>query len=373
MNRSRHLHNANNVNFKKDLVAIIIVNWNSSGYIEKCLDSVKNQTYPYIEVIVVDNNSTDGSLEYIMRTLPDVKIIKNSKNVGFSKAHNAGIGLSNGEYILPLNFDVFLEPNFIRAMVEVMESDSSIGTISGKLYKQINGKKSKIIDSTGIMMEYCFMRPRGEMEEDIGQYDNSDSFGIFGACGAAPFYRRSMLKDIRYFDEFFDEDFVNYVEDVDLSWRAQLRGWRCFYRSNAVCYHERGATRKSNNRMQKDYLIYGFRNRYCSTIKNMPKGYWDKYKFKIIGKELMFLLGHIKGVSYFVKLKALFLALKMLRKMLTKRKFIQGRKSVSDDYLDFFLRYRDLNFYKAVLTKMPLSFKSIISRLENTKDNTSTS
>jgi len=346
------------------MASVCIVNWNGEKYLPMCLKSIYNQDYQgEIEIIMIDNFSTDGSLKYAENLQNGIKIFKNSMNKGFSYAHNQAIKASRGEYILPLNFDVFLEPNFISEMVRTMENDSRIGIISGKLYKQIDGNRSKILDSTGITMEHCFMRPRGELEEDTGQYDNPENFNIFGACGAAPFYRWAMLEDIKCFNEFFDEDFVSYVEDVDLSWRAQTRGWKCIYNPKAIAYHERGVTRKNNGKMKNAYLIYGFRNRYWSMVKNISLGYWKRNKFKIIGRELLFHLCSIREIPRFVRLKALCLTLKRLPKALSKRKVIQSRRIVSDEYLDKFLCYESLNFKKIVPPLLSLEIKNLKSKV----------
>lgn len=355
------------------MVSICIVNWNGMSYLPRCLDSIDKQDYQgKIEIIIVDNASTDGSLEYLEERQKGIKLLKNNVNKGFSYAHNQAIKISRGEYILPLNFDVFIESNFIDEIVKDIESDHQIGVVSGKLYKQINGNKSRLIDSTGIMMEHCFMRPRGEFEKDKGQYDSPENFMVFGACGAAPFYRRAMLEDIKCFNEFFDEDFVNYVEDVDLSWRAQIRGWKCIYNPKAIAYHERGATRRNNRKIQNEYLIYGFRNRYCSMIKNITSEYWKKNKFKIIGRELLFLLSSVNGVSRFVRLKALGLTIKMLKKMLAKRKIIQQRKLVFDDYMDNFFRYDTFNLYNMASALLLLEIKNIKKKLRIKKHVTQT-
>jgi GT2 family glycosyltransferase len=348
----------------RNLVSVSIVNWNGKDYLPQCLSSIYRQDYQgKIEIIIVDNRSTDGSLEYLESSQNGIKIIKNDVNKGFSYAHNQAFRNCKGEYVLPLNFDVFLEPNFVSEMVKAMESDPKIGIISGKLYKMMNGTKNKILDSTGIMMEHCFMRPRGETEEDIGQYDSPEHCEVFGACGAAPFYRREMLEDIKYFDEFFDEDFVNYVEDVDLSWRAILRNWKCVYTPKAVAYHERGATRKKDGKMQVDYLVYGFRNRYCAMFKNITPGYWKKYKYKIIGRELVFLLHFFKGVSRGVRLKALCLFLGMLKKMMAKRKVIQQRNLALDDYMDTLFHYNSLELRKMTSYMLSLEFENIKHKL----------
>ncbi len=183
------------------------------------------------------------------------------------------------------------------------------------------------------------MSPRGETEEDEGQYDDTANRRVFGVCGAAPFYRRTMLEDIRICGEFFDEDFVNYVEDVDLSWRAQLRGWTCVYNPKAIAYHERGATRKNSNKIKRDYLVHGFRNRYCSIVKNMTSEYWKKNRAKIMCREMTFLLSSYNGLSRTVRFTALFKAVTMLRKMFLKRRIIQQRKLAAENYMDSFFCY----------------------------------
>lgn len=320
-------------------VSVCIVNWNGMKYLPACLDSLYAQDYPgQIEIIVVDNNSTDGSMEYLEKQ-NRLKLIKNIANRGFSCAHNQAINASRGDYILPLNFDIFINENFISEMIKTVKSDSDIGIVSGKLYKQINGAKSNILDSTGITMKHFFMSPRGETEEDEKQYDDPKQRKVFGACGAAPFFRKKMLEDIQVDKEFFDEDFVNYVEDVDLAWRAQLRDWQCVYNPKAIAYHERGVTRKNCDKIKKGYLVYGFRNRYCSMAKNISSEYWKKNRAKIICREITFLFSSYHGISRVIRLRALFLALRMMKKMLVKRKFIQQRKLAKDDYMDKFFCY----------------------------------
>jgi GT2 family glycosyltransferase len=324
------------------IVSICIVNWNGIKYLDQCLNSIYAQDYSgEVEIIVVDNNSADGSVEYL-ESRSRVKLIKNDTNKGFSCGHNQAKNASRGSYILPLNFDIFINNNFVSEMVKTIESDPDIGIVSGKLYKQIEGIKSNILDSTGITMKHFFMSPRGETEQDEGQYDDLGQRRVFGACGAAPFLRKTMLEDICVLDEYFDEDFVNYVEDVDLCWRAQLRGWICVYNPMAIAYHERGVTRKNSSKIKKGYLVYGFRNRYCSMAKNISSEYWKKNRAKIICREITFLLSSYNGVSHAARFKALFLAIPMLKKMLKKRKMIQQRKLAKDDYMDNFFCYNEV-------------------------------
>lgn len=328
------------------LVSISIVNWNGLRYIKKCLESIYRQDYKgNIEIILVDNLSQDNSLALIEKNYKDIITIRNSSNKGFSYAHNQAVRVSRGKFILFLNFDIFLEKMFISEMVRMMQKNNRIGMVSGKLYKQIDGNRSSVIDSTGIMMEYCFMRPRGETEIDNLLYDSPEHKNVFGVCGAAAFCRREALEDVKYKKEYFDEDFKNYVEDVDLSWRMQLRGWICVYNPKAVAYHERGVTRKNNKRMLRGYLVYGFRNRYCSMLKNLTAETWENNKGEILARELSFLLSRIREIPYSVRLKALIMALLMFVKMFPKRRIIQRRKIVDEQYMAGFFRYNKEKFY----------------------------
>ena len=331
----------------KPKISVSIVNWNGGVDIVKCLQSLYAQTYKDIlEVIVVDNDSKDGSLEVIEKKFSRIVTVRNDFNMGFCKAHNQAIRIARGEHLLLLNFDILLEPDFLGRMVTVMESSPKIGMVSGKLRRSINGEKSKLLDSTGITMFRYFSAPRGENEEDTGQYDGPECRSIFGPCGAAPLYRRAMLEDIRVREEYFDEDFVNYVEDVDLAWRAQLRGWRGVYVPEAVAYHERGATRKSNPQEQYNYYLRGFRNRYLAMYKNITDFEWKRTGHKITLGELAFLLScNDKMNCASIHWKALFEARRLNRLFRLKRVLIQSRLRISPEEMMSFFDYEKFSFF----------------------------
>lgn len=262
--------------FKKGLVSVTIANWNSKAFILDCLKSITNQEYPAIEIIIVDNNSSDNSLlvieEFVSKNKLDVKIIRNNKNEGFAKAHNQAIAECEGEFILVLNFDVVLSEKFIKNMVKEMHMDKSIGFLSGKIFSNEVRNCRRVIDTTGVELRNLFCCDRGQAEVDKGQFEKREY--IFGVSGCASFYRRDMIDDIMFGKEYFDEIFNTYVEDVDLSWRAQSLGWRCLYVPMAVAFHDRGVTRKglsyAKKRIYKKYFIQGFRNRYLMILKNLP-------------------------------------------------------------------------------------------------------
>jgi GT2 family glycosyltransferase len=327
-------------------VSVNIVNWNGGTDIIKCLESVYAQTYQGLkEIVAVDNGSTDGSLAVIEKKFPKIKILQNDFNMGFCKAHNQAIRIADGEFILSLNFDILLEPDFLLKMVSAAATEDRIGMVSGKLYRSVNAAKTLTLDSTGIVMRHYFPSPRGKGEEDTGQYDGMEHRHIFGPCGAAPLYRRAMLDDIRWNGEYFDEDFVNYVEDVDLAWRAQLRGWKAIYTPSAVAYHERGVTRKSNPEEQRNYYSRGFRNRYLTMCKNITREEWNKTRFKIMVRELLFLLAPSKGLNTVsIRRKALNEALRMRALLEDKKKYIQSRLKVCPMEMDLFFEYTKSNF-----------------------------
>ena len=319
--------------FKKDLVSINIVNWNGMKYLGRCLQSINNQTYPDIEVIIVDNGSEDGSLEFLKSGFPGIRLLENKNNIGFSCAHNQAICNSNGEFVIPLNFDMILTPDFVKEMVRAANTDENVGMVSGKLFKKFNAQTPSILDTTGIIMNNMFPGDRGEGREDCGEFEKYEF--IFGASGAAPLYRRTMLEDIRLNDEYFDEDFFIYVEDVDLAWRAQLCGWKCIYTPYAIALHERGATRRDDSGIKKGYYTIGFRNRYLSIFKNSLVSNIIIHIGRIVLRETYFYMTHIKNGNFYI-LKVPFSTISILPKMIKKRRIIQKKRRVSGEYMEKF-------------------------------------
>jgi GT2 family glycosyltransferase len=328
------------------LVSIVLLNYNGGGFLVKCLDSILAQDYPAVEVIIVDNASTDGSLE-ILKTPAYVsfRLIANPKNEGFSRGMNIGMAAASGDFIMPLNFDIILEPDFISRMVETAESSDNIGSVTGKLLRLNDTGKTNIIDSTGhLIFTNRYLINRGEDQEDTGQFDRPDL--VFGTCGAVPLYKRTMLDDIAYEGQYYDEAFFIMLEDVDIDWRAQLRGWDCAYTPAAVGYHYRGATASGKSRLiQRHY----YKNRYLlmwqnDDIRNFIRSYpaiWlmDLYLFIDI---------------IFTSPPALFLAwsdlIRLTPQALRKRRFVMSRrKAAPADIRKWFHKYRWMNDVKRKL------------------------
>ena len=218
------------------LVSVVIVNFNSGAYLDRCLDSLHQQSFRDFETIVVDNASADRSLE-AAESRPWVSVIRNQANLGFAAGQNQGLRRAGGRYLMPLNFDILLRPDFLECMIAALESYPSAGTVSGKLLRMLpDGSPTGELDNAGLLLSRRRMpQHRGIGERDRGQYQQREL--VFGAMGAAALYRRQMLEEIAYKGQYFDESFFTWYEDIDLDWRGRLQGWDCLYTPEAVAYH----------------------------------------------------------------------------------------------------------------------------------------
>ncbi|MBI5076799.1 glycosyltransferase family 2 protein, partial [Candidatus Falkowbacteria bacterium] len=222
-------------------VSINLVTWNGERYIENCLRSVLNQTFRDFSIIIIDNGSTDQTLELISERFPHLNVIKHKENLGFAKAHNQAIHWTGSDYILCLNQDVVLDQNFLQAMVLLMDSRPLCGAVTGKILRLQDDQETKYIDSAGLKISKGYrVMDSGSAEIDEGQYDIIEE--VFGVSGAVPLYRRKALEEISFQKEFFDESFFSYKEDVDLSARLRIAGWQIWRAPGAVAYHDRTVT-----------------------------------------------------------------------------------------------------------------------------------
>ena len=225
---------------RNPLVSAVILNWNGGDLVLRCLASLGRQSYPELETIVVDNGSQDGSLARLQRSDPALRTVRNPSNLGFAVAANQGIAASRGEWILLLNQDVELEPDYAARLVRAGGADDSIGSVTGKLIRLREGGQP-VIDSTGhVLHRNGWVTNRGEESPDLGQWEQPGE--VFGVTAAAALYRRAMLQSISTgAARPFDERFFAYDEDVDLDWRARWLGWRAWYEPVAA-RHVRNST-----------------------------------------------------------------------------------------------------------------------------------
>jgi len=315
---------------KQPLVSVVIASYNGRDLLKPCLESVFGQTYKNYEVIIVDNGSTDGTVAFIKKYYPAVKLLFNDTNLGCTIGYNRGIEAAEGEYIATLNNDLRLEPDWMEKLIMVAQKDGTIGSCASK---HLSFHRSEIIDSVGISLHrgmYAFGRGRGEY--DRGQYEEQTE--VFCACDAAAIFRKKMLDEIG----LFDRDFFAYHDEVDLGWRIKLSGWKCIYVPGAVAYHVGGATAGAGS---KFVHFYSERNRILTIVKNLPFSlflrylpFMLKYELDILSRVIIFFEWEL--------ITARFASFKLLPRMLQKRRFIQKTKRVSNKQIKKWIQNRKM-------------------------------
>lgn len=241
------------------LLSVIIVNWNGKNWLRECLNSLSYQFFKDFEIIIVDNGSTDGSIEFISSQYPECRLISNNFNKGFGRGNNQGIKIAKGKYIVLLNNDAQADPNWLSELIRVAEEDPSIGMVASKIYLQ---GYEKVIDNVGhLIYPDGLNRGRGRLEIDQGQYDKKE-VALFPS-GCAALYRKEMLDEIG----LFDEDFFAYGDDTDIGLRGRLAGWKCIYAPRAIVYHRYSQSSGTYSPLKAFYVE---RNRVWIAIKYFP-------------------------------------------------------------------------------------------------------
>jgi GT2 family glycosyltransferase len=240
------------------LISVVVLNWNGDHIVEECLMSLRTQSYHPVEIIVVDNASTDKSADLIKRGFPEVKLIVNDRNLGFGSGNNVGIQASHGKYIMILNNDARIDPGCIKELKRSIEKDKRYGACASKIL--LDGK-GNLLDAAGITIYNDGLSiGRGRLE-NAGHYQRKED--VFFASGCACLLRKEMLDDIG----LFDEDFFAYADDTDMGWRAQLAGWKCIYNPKAIVYHLHSASSSAYSPL-KAFLVE--RNRMWVAMKYYP-------------------------------------------------------------------------------------------------------
>lgn len=334
-----------------------MVNYNGLGFLETCLKSVNAQTHVSREVIFLDNNSSDGSVDFVRKHFPSVTVVANDQNLGYAAAANMGIRMATSEYVMVMNPDILLEPDYLEKCVRKMDADKKIAAITGKILKYDfkEDKKTNVIDTVGL---FCFRNRRvideGQGMEDDGSFNEPHE--VFGVSGACPLYRKEALEDCKISlggrghdagagassggvtgaGEYFDEDFFMYKEDVDLSWRLRLYGWKCFYLPEAVGYHGRGTgvlkrfthleVLKNRSKLSRFQKYHSYKNQRLMQLKNeMVQGFVHDF-FPIVWKEIL-IKGYIILREPFL-IKAMFHLLGQVPRALKKRRVIMRNSKV---------------------------------------------
>ena len=317
--------------------AVTIVTYNSARVIERCLQYVLEQDYPALEIIVVDNASTDGTPALLERFCDRVSVILNCTNRGFAGGQNQAIAraiaTTRADWILTLNPDVRLSADFVSRLVEAGEADPTAGTVCGKLLGMTDDFEipgQAIFDSTGIFMTPNLRHfDRGSRLPDRGQYDLREY--VFGATGAAALYRRPMIEDISLDCEFFDEDFFAYREDADVAWRAQLFAWRCLYVPEANAYHVRSVLPSNRRSVARVINLHSVKNRFLLRIKNATPDLYRHHWFRITLRDLVVIGGCL--LREVTSLPAFWLVARGFRRTWGKRRAIMQKRRASDAYI----------------------------------------
>lgn len=299
-------------------VSVIILTWNGQEYLKECLDSLAAQTYCGFETILVDNGSSDGSVDYVRSTYPWVRLIELPENVGFAEGNNCGLGLALGTYIVALNNDTKVDPEFLAELVRVADNDARTGMVAARMR---NYYRPELIDAAGLKIGCNGLGYNiGIGEIDDGRFDN---VSLFGPCGGAALYRREMLDKIG----FFDPDFFAYYEDFDLAWRARLAGWKALAAPRALVYHVHSAT---GGEMSRFKVYYTQRNKWFVIVKNWPSGLFWRNLASILSADLGALCLALLCGRGVAGVRARIDVLRSLVRLLQKRREVQGTRILSD-------------------------------------------
>lgn len=308
-------------------ISVIIANWNGKHFLEDCLTALRRQTFRDFETILVDNGSTDGSVEYIRKVFPEIRLLALKENLGFTGGNIAGYELARGDLIVLLNNDTEADAEWLQEIHKGSLLFPNAGSFASKM---MYFDERHRIENCGFEMAITGT-PTESGRDELDGPGWCNPRRIFGACGGAAVYRRSMLNDVG----FLDPDFFMIYEDVDLSFRAQLFGYDCVCLPQAVVYHRYRSTIKKRPAVQ---VFYAQRNIELVYLKNLPAS----FLFRSAPLRLLYEIG---AAVYFCRLgvgsaffRAKLDALKQLPSVFRKRAAIQKRRVVTNSELRALMR-----------------------------------
>ena len=327
----------------RPFVSVTVVTYNSGRFIRRCLESVLDQLYEPLEVIVIDNASTDGTCDILERFERRCLVIYNEENIGFAAAQNQAIGLARGDWVLTLNPDVLLLSSFLTSLMATAAMDPRAGTVCGKLLladASFDIEGSQRLDSTGMFFTPMLRhKDRGCLETSNGHYRHYEY--VFGATAAAACYRREMVEDVSVEGEFFDADFFTYREDADVAWRAQLLGWRCIFDPRALAYHVRKLRPGMRSELPAEINMHSVKNRFLMRIKNITPGLYLRNFLPITVRDLG-IVAYCLLIEH-TSLRAFYYLARDFGSVMRKRRLIQARRRVDDAYMASWFRYRPVS------------------------------
>jgi len=309
------------------VVSVVIPNWNGAHHLPTCLDALRAQTYPQVEIIVADNASTDNSRALLAEQYPEVRVVALAENRGFTGACNAGMRAATGSVVVLLNNDTEADPSWLSEVVAALQRHPDAGMVASKML--LFDDRTRFHTAGDLYRVDGRLVNRGVWEQDVGQYEREEY--VFSACGGSAAYRRTMLDDIG----LLDDDFFFSAEDMDLAWRAQLAGYRCIYAPQAVVYHRLAAT---GGGITASY--YDGRNMIWILVKDYPAALWRKHWLKIVRAQAALAweaLRAWRGAAARARLRGMAASVLGLPKMLRKRHAVQRGRRVPIAYLESIL------------------------------------
>lgn len=263
--------------------AVVIANWNGREYLARCLPALSAQTYQDFQIVVVDNGSTDGSIEWIRRWYPLVEIVALDRNYGFAAACNAGIRATAAELVVTLNNDTSPKPDFLAQLLDGVEQYPDVGMFAATLWLDrglpVVDAAGLEVNRLGVAWNIAYGMPLAGLAAEPCE--------VFGPCAGAALYRRQVFRDVG----LFDESYFAYLEDVELAWRARWAGWRCMWLPTAVVWHMHSATGGRN--LPRKYWLLG-RNRLWTILRHYPHPHlWYHVPLIVLNEVLTGVMGTI--------------------------------------------------------------------------------
>jgi GT2 family glycosyltransferase len=304
-------------------ISIIIPHFNGKHHLDDCFQSLRKQTFTNFEILLADNGSMDGTRTYVREHYPEVTLIELGENLGFTGACSAGWEAATGDIAILLNNDTEADPNWLQEIVNAFEQHPEVGAIASKML--LFDRRDHFHTSGDYYRLDGIPGNRGVWQKDEGQYDQEEV--VFGACGGSSAYRRSMIEEIG----FLDGDYFFSCEDVDISWRVNLAGWKVLYVPTAVIYHKLKATGGS-----EVGSYYDGRNFLYLIWKNYPTSLLRKYWRNILKAHLTITKDALRawrGKAARARLRGQLAGLWGIFKMVRKRKQVQALRRIDDETL----------------------------------------
>lgn len=344
---------------EKDLTSIIIVNWNGKDDLQTCFKSLNYiEGIKRVELIIVDNASEDDSIKWLKsfkskheKKYHAIKIIQNKENTGFAKGNNIGYEKSKGEYVLLLNNDTIVEPNFLEKLLSSIDDNESIGAVQPRIMQMDN---KKLVDSIGsYFINTGFLYHIGHNKQFKKMYDKPDN--VFSLKGACMLFKRKVIEKVG----LFDENYFAYFEETDLCLRTQIAGYSLKYEPSSIIYHKGGNT--SQNIQPGFILFHAYKNRVFTYAKNFDSNtlvmYLPLHIALIIFVAFVYLF-----TGKFEQSKSIFRSIawnaKNISFIIKERKKIESFRTVSDsEFLPLVTRQVRPSYYYHLLTTSLRGYK----------------